>query len=163
MGVQEAMADSFDVVVIGSGPGGYVAGIKAAQAGLKAVVIERERLGGVCLNWGCIPTKALLHEAGLYTVLKDTQSHGLTVGQLGFDTGKSETPITPVILGGEELAQEFSRRLFDAGVFAMAITFPTVPKGSARIRVMISAAHEQAHLEQGLSAFAEVGKSLGVI
>ena len=86
-----------------------------------------------------------------------------SINRLGFDTGKSETPITPVMLGGEQLAQEFSRRLFDAGVFAMAITFPTVPKGSARIRVMISATHEHTHLEKGIAAFAQVGKSLGVI
>ena len=57
------MSNSYDVAVIGSGPGGYVAGIKASQAGLQAVVIEKERLGGVCLNWGCIPTKALLRNA----------------------------------------------------------------------------------------------------
>ena len=62
---------------------------------------------------------------------------------LGFNTGVSETPITPVMLGEAPLAQQFSRELFDAGVFAMALGFPTVPQGKARIRVMISAAHSE--------------------
>ncbi len=83
--------------------------------------------------------------------------------KLGFDTGVSETPITPVMLGEAPLAQQFSRELFDNGVFAMAIGFPTVPKGKARIRVMISAAHDRDDLGQGLEAFAKVGKKLGVI
>jgi glycine C-acetyltransferase len=82
---------------------------------------------------------------------------------LGFDTGKSTTPITPVMLGEAPLAQEFSRELFSAGVFGMAIGFPTVPRGKARIRVMISAAHEREDLDQGLEVFASVGKKLGVI
>ncbi|MFI5399807.1 MAG: dihydrolipoyl dehydrogenase [SAR324 cluster bacterium] len=82
------MAERFDVAVIGSGPGGYVAGIKAAQRGLKSVVIERERLGGVCLNWGCIPTKALLRNAELYEALRDGDAYGFKVGQLGFDAAK---------------------------------------------------------------------------
>ncbi len=83
--------------------------------------------------------------------------------RLGFDTGVSTTPITPVMLGEAPLAQQFSRRLFEAGVFAMAIGFPTVPKGKARLRVMISAAHSRADLDQGLAAFERVGKELGVI
>jgi glycine C-acetyltransferase len=82
---------------------------------------------------------------------------------LGFDTGKSVTPITPVMLGEAPMAQEFSRELYDAGVFGMAIGFPTVPQGKARIRVMISAAHERDDLDQGLEAFAQVGRKLGVI
>ncbi|HSG26516.1 MAG TPA: glycine C-acetyltransferase [Anaerolineales bacterium] len=82
---------------------------------------------------------------------------------LGFDTGKSVTPITPVILGEAQLAQEFSKGLYQEGVFGMAIGFPTVPRGTARIRVMISAAHSKDDLEQGLAAFEKVGKSLGVI
>jgi glycine C-acetyltransferase len=82
---------------------------------------------------------------------------------LGFNTGVSETPITPVMLGEAPLAQQFSRELFDAGVFAMALGFPTVPQGKARIRVMISAAHSNADLDRGLEAFKTVGKKLGVI
>jgi len=83
--------------------------------------------------------------------------------KLGFDTGASETPITPVMLGEAPLAQQFSRELFEEGVFAMAIGFPTVAKGKARIRVMISAAHDNDDLGKGLEAFAKVGKKLGVI
>ena len=83
--------------------------------------------------------------------------------KLGFDTGLSTTPITPVMLGEAPLAQQFSRELFEVGVFAMALGFPTVPQGKARIRVMISAAHAKADLDKGLEAFAKVGKKLGVI
>jgi len=83
--------------------------------------------------------------------------------KLGFDTGASETPITPVMLGEASLAQEFSRELYKKGVFGMAIGYPTVPQGKARIRVMISAAHSKDDLDKGLKAFAKVGKKLGVI
>lgn len=80
--------------------------------------------------------------------------------KLGFDTGLTQTPITPVMLGDVQLAREFSRQLFEEGVFAMALGFPTVPLGKARIRVMISAAHSQDDLEQALDAFDTVGKRL---
>lgn len=83
--------------------------------------------------------------------------------RLGFDTGKSVTPITPVMLGEAPLAQQFSRELFEIGVFAMALGFPTVPRGKARIRVMISATHQKDDLDAGLEAFARVGRKLGVI
>ena len=83
--------------------------------------------------------------------------------KLGFDTGLSTTPITPVMLGEAPLAQQFSRDLFEAGVFAMALGYPTVPQGKARIRVMISAAHSKGDLDKGLEAFATVGKKLGVL
>ncbi|HVO43134.1 MAG TPA: glycine C-acetyltransferase [Aggregatilineales bacterium] len=82
---------------------------------------------------------------------------------LGFDTGHTQTPIVPVMLGEAALAQQFSRRLFEEGVFAVAVTYPTVAKGMARIRVMNSAAHTQNDLEQALSAFEAVGKELRVI
>ena len=83
--------------------------------------------------------------------------------RLGFDIGHSQTPITPVMLGEERLAQQFSRRLYEEGVFGTAITFPTVPRGLARIRVMISAAHSAEDLNAGLAVFSQVGRELGVI
>ena len=82
---------------------------------------------------------------------------------MGFDIGPSVTPITPIMLGEAPLAQLFSRELYDAGVFAMALGYPTVPHGKARIRVMISAAHSPEDLELGLEAFSKTGKKLGVI
>lgn len=82
---------------------------------------------------------------------------------MGFDTGHSQTPITPVMLGEAKLAQTFSRRLFEEGVFAMAISFPTVPQGKARIRVMNSAAHSNSDIEQALEIFGRVGRELDVI
>ena len=81
----------------------------------------------------------------------------------GFDTGVSTTPITPIMLGEAPVAQQFSRELFENDVFAMALGFPTVPKGKARIRVMISAGHSREDLDQGLAAFKKVGQKLGVI
>ena len=83
--------------------------------------------------------------------------------QLGFNTGRTQTPIVPVMLGEAPLAQQFSRRLFEEGIFAMALGFPTVPKGQARIRVMNTAAHTRQDLDQGLAAFTKVGRELGVI
>jgi dihydrolipoyl dehydrogenase len=76
---------SCDVCVIGSGPGGYVAAIRAAQRGASAIVVERSELGGVCLNWGCIPTKALLHTAMLYQKLQHAADFGLKVGKISVD------------------------------------------------------------------------------
>ncbi len=83
--------------------------------------------------------------------------------EMGFDTGLTQTPIVPVMLGEASLAQKFSQRLFEEGVFAMAIGYPTVPQGKARIRVMNSAAHSHNDLEVALDAFGRVGKELGVI
>ncbi len=82
---------------------------------------------------------------------------------LGFDTGHSQTPILPIMLGDAGLAKAFSRRLFEEGVFAMSIGFPTVPRGLARIRVMNTAAHTRADLDFGLSVFAKIGRELQVI
>jgi glycine C-acetyltransferase len=83
--------------------------------------------------------------------------------ELGFDTGVSETPITPVMLGEAPLAQQFSKQLFEEGIFATAIGFPTVPRGKARIRVMISAAHTTDDLDQALGVFQKVGRQLAII
>ena len=69
----------YDVVIIGSGPGGYVTAIRASQLGLKTAIVEKESLGGVCLNWGCIPTKALLKSAQVFNYLKHAEDYGLTI------------------------------------------------------------------------------------
>ncbi len=80
------MADeSFDLIVIGAGPGGYVAAIRAAQLGMKAAVVEKAHLGGICLNWGCIPTKALLRSTDVYREIKHAKEYGLSAGEPGFD------------------------------------------------------------------------------
>ncbi|MTJ82551.1 MAG: dihydrolipoyl dehydrogenase [Telmatospirillum sp.] len=79
---------SFDIIVIGGGPGGYVAAIRAAQLGMRAAVVEREHLGGICLNWGCIPTKALLRSAEVYRNMQHAASFGLSADGIGFDLGK---------------------------------------------------------------------------
>jgi dihydrolipoamide dehydrogenase len=81
-------ANNFDVVIIGGGPGGYVAAIRASQLGMKVALVEREHLGGVCLNWGCIPTKSLLRSAEIYDFVKRADEYGLTVGNAGFDIAK---------------------------------------------------------------------------
>ena len=69
---------TYDVLIIGAGPGGYVAAIRAAQLGLKTAVVEREHLGGICLNWGCIPTKALLRSAEIYDYMRHAKDYGLS-------------------------------------------------------------------------------------
>lgn len=79
------MTDKYDVLVIGSGPGGYVAAIRAAQHGLRTAVIERDRLGGICLNWGCIPTKALLHGADVAHTLANLRPLGFSTSGVEFD------------------------------------------------------------------------------
>jgi glycine C-acetyltransferase len=81
----------------------------------------------------------------------------------GFDVGKSETPITPVIIGEAQAAKDFSAKLFEINIFATAIVFPTVPKGTARIRAMVSAAHSKDDLDRGIAAFIKVGREMGVI
>ncbi len=83
------MADTeFDLIVVGGGPGGYVAAIRAAQLGMKAAVVEREHLGGICLNWGCIPTKALLRTSEIYHTLHRLDEFGLSAKDVSFDPGK---------------------------------------------------------------------------
>ena len=80
------MADKYQVAVLGGGPGGYVAAIRAAQLGLKTVIIEKDNLGGICLNWGCIPTKSLLKNAEIYDLMKNHSSDfGIKVQALEYD------------------------------------------------------------------------------
>jgi dihydrolipoamide dehydrogenase len=82
------VADTFDLLILGSGPGGYVSAIRASQLGLKVGIVERERLGGICLNWGCIPTKALLRTSEVYHYMTHAESYGLKADNVGFDLGK---------------------------------------------------------------------------
>ena len=81
------MAETYDLIVLGSGPGGYVAAIRAAQLGLKTAIVERELLGGICLNWGCIPTKALLRSAEIYHYMQHAKDYGLVADKISADLG----------------------------------------------------------------------------
>jgi dihydrolipoamide dehydrogenase len=98
------MADAqYDVLVIGGGPGGYVAAIRAAQLGMKTAVVEREHMGGICLNWGCIPTKALLRSAEVFTHMEHAKDYGLTADKFSYDTAavvKRSRGISAQLSGG---------------------------------------------------------------
>ena len=82
------MGERFDLVILGSGPGGYVAAIRASQLGMSVAIVERERLGGICLNWGCIPTKALLRTSEIYHYMQNASAYGLSATGVGFDLAK---------------------------------------------------------------------------
>src|ERR1700712_4691979 len=82
------MSDTYDVLIIGAGPGGYVTAIRAAQLGFKTAEVDREHLGGICLNWGCIPTKALLRTSEIYHYMQHAADYGLSADNVGFDLGK---------------------------------------------------------------------------
>ena len=92
---------SFDLVVIGGGPGGYVAALRAAQLGMKTAVVERERLGGVCLNWGCIPTKALLRTSEVYALMQRASEFGLHAENVSFDIAK-------IVVRSRKIAEKLS-------------------------------------------------------
>ena len=97
------MASQYDVIVVGSGPGGYVAAIRASQLGLKTAVIERENLGGICLNWGCIPTKALLKSAQVFEYIKHSADYGITI------SGESQADFGAVIKRSRGVADSMSK------------------------------------------------------
>jgi len=100
-------SDQYDVIVIGAGPGGYSAGVRAGQLGLKACVIERDTLGGVCLNWGCIPAKSLIHQAGIFHSRLEMEKMGLAVDAGRFDYGRvhdqSRAVVETLVAGVEHL------------------------------------------------------------
>jgi len=79
------VAESFDIIIIGSGPGGYVTAIRAAQLGFKTAIVERAYLGGICLNWGCIPTKALLRSAEIFHYMQHATAYGLAAEKVSYD------------------------------------------------------------------------------
>lgn len=113
----------------------------------------------------CIAAVRILSESGdlVEKLWENGRYFKAALQELGFDIGHSQTPITPVMLGEAGTAREFSRRLAEKRVFAQAIGFPTVPKGKARIRVMVSAAHSKEDLDFGIRAFAEVGRDMGLL
>ncbi|MFL6847918.1 MAG: dihydrolipoyl dehydrogenase [Sphingomicrobium sp.] len=96
------MADTYDLIVLGSGPGGYVAAIRSAQLGLKTAIVERENLGGICLNWGCIPTKALLRSAEIFHYLQHAEAYGLSNDKPSFD-------LTKVVARSRAVAKQLSQ------------------------------------------------------
>ncbi len=113
----------------------------------------------------CIEAFNILTETTEYTdkLWDNAEYFKEKLSKLGFDTGKSETPITPVIIGDEAKTMEFSKALLEEGVFVSGIVFPTVPKGTGRLRCMISATHEKEHLDAAVVAFEKVGKRLNLI
>jgi dihydrolipoamide dehydrogenase len=116
------MAESFDVLIIGSGPGGYIAAIRAAQLGFKTAIVERDWLGGICLNWGCIPTKALLRSAEIYHYLQNAKDYGLKADGAGYDAS-----------GIVKRSRAVSKRLNDGVGFLMKKNKVSVIWGEAAI------------------------------
>ncbi len=142
------MADKiFDVAVIGGGPGGYVAAIRAAQLGLKAVVVEREHLGGICLNWGCIPTKALLRSAEVYHLINNAKDYGLTVKDVSFDIAK-------VV----RRSRQVSRRLSHGVAHLLKKNKVEVVEGQARLDGKAGAGHKISVAKDGKDVAALTAK-----
>ena len=117
------MADSFDFLVIGSGPGGYVSAIRAAQLGMKTAIIERDKLGGICLNWGCIPTKALLRSSEIFHLMHRLGEFGFSADNLKFDIAKIV-----------ERSRKVSQQLSNGVGFLMKKHKITVIAGEARLK-----------------------------
>src|SRR5215471_3334252 len=116
------MAESFDVIVIGGGPGGYVCAIRCGQLGLKTAVVERENLGGICLNWGCIPTKALLRSSEIWHLMHRLNEFGFAADNLSFDIGK-------IVERSRKVAQQLSNGV----AFLMKKNKITVIAGDAKL------------------------------
>ncbi|MCF6221985.1 MAG: dihydrolipoyl dehydrogenase [Robiginitomaculum sp.] len=126
------MSTNFDVIIIGSGPGGYVTAIRAAQLGLKTAVVEKSEIGGVCLNWGCIPTKALLRSAEVYTNMQHASEYGLSA-QAGFDLAaivKRSRSIAGQLSGGVKFLMKKNKVTLIDG-------FAKLEKGSAAPNVVV--------------------------
>lgn len=147
--------------------GGYVAGSKTMQEWLNhrgrpilfSTALPPASVGAI------IEAIRMLMETTEYTdrLWKNAKHFKQKLGALGFNTGHSETPITPVIIGDEAKTMEFSRRLFDNGVFVSGIVFPTVPKGTGRLRCMVTAGHTEEQLDRAVAVFEKVGKEMNIL
>src|SRR4030067_548814 len=132
------MADAYDGIVIGSGPGGYVTAIRAAQLGLKTAVVEKQYLGGICLNWGCIPTKALLRSAEVYHYLERAKEFGLSADKIGFDiaavTKRSRAVAGQLSNGAGYHAEVAAHRRLRRNRHRVRVFLPDARRGSDRRR-----------------------------
>ncbi|KPU27097.1 2-amino-3-ketobutyrate CoA ligase [Caloranaerobacter sp. TR13] len=147
--------------------GGYVAGSKTMQEWLNhrgrpilfSTALPPAAVGAI------IEAIKMLMETTEYTdrLWKNARYFKEKLGQLGFNTGNSETPITPVIIGDEAKTMEFSRKLFENGVFVSGIVYPTVPKGTGRVRCMVTAGHTEEQLDRAVAAFEKVGKEMNIL
>lgn len=147
--------------------GGYVAGKKVTIDWLKnrgrpflfSTGMTPSAVGS------CIEAITMLKESTEYTdkLWKNARYFKDKISKLGYDIGNSETPITPVIIGDEALTGEFSKKLFENGLFVSPILFPTVPKGTARVRCMVTAGHSEEQLDKAVEIFEKVGKDMGIL
>ncbi|MGY2049528.1 dihydrolipoyl dehydrogenase [Methylobacterium sp. JK268] len=131
------MSDSYDVLIIGAGPGGYVTAIRAAQLGFKTAVVDREHLGGICLNWGCIPTKALLRSAEIFHYMQHAKDYGLSAEKVGFDTAaivKRSRGVSARLNGGVGLLLKKNK----VDVIWGEARIETAPKGNAAGTVAVA-------------------------
>ena len=150
-----------------AGLGGYVAGSRALIEWLmhraRPLLFSTSHPPSVAAS-ALAAVRLVQHEPDLIRRLWDnTRFFKDGLRRFGFDTGNSETPITPVIIGDEARSMQFSDRLFKEGVFAVGLAFPTVPRGKARVRTIVTAGHRVEHLERALAAFQRAGTALGVI
>jgi dihydrolipoamide dehydrogenase len=150
---------SFDLIVIGSGPGGYVGAIRAAQLGMKVAIIEREHLGGICLNWGCIPTKALLRSAEIYRNMQHASAYGLSASGVSFDLAKvverSRKVANQLSAGVKGLLKKNKVTVFDgvgklAGAGKVSVTKDGKPVADLSAKHIILATGARARVLPGL-------------
>jgi glycine C-acetyltransferase len=147
--------------------GGYVAGPGA----LRELLTQRARpflfstSHPPAVAAACIEALAVMQEDGelLQRLWANTRRFKEELRRLGFDTGASETPITPIMVGDSQAAIRFSDRLFEAGVFATSVVYPTVPLDGARLRTIVTAAHTDEHLERATEALGRIGRELGIV
>ena len=109
----------YDLIVLGGGPGGYVAAIRGAQLGMKVILIEGEHLGGICLNWGCIPTKALLRSSEVHHIVKNLDEFGFSAKEISFDISK-------VVKRSRNVAKQLSNGVEHLPVSYTHLTLPTI-------------------------------------